>query len=148
MFLRMIRARVRSGVAAIVFVSMAGCGSSPLTATRIESAVGTTFANLVGVQVTSLGLPSIEHSDVGARVTCRRPAGSAETRSGDWVCTIAWQGPDGRPLRDTYDVFVAADGCYTAGAEAATLGGPTITTSEGRLVKNLLYKFEGCFDTL
>src|SRR5262245_5223838 len=130
--MRTIRAQSRCAFIATAMVSLSGCGGSPLTAARIESAVGPTFANLVGVQAIWLGLPSIKRDDVGARATCRRPTGSAEPGSGDWICTIAWQAPDGRLLRDTYDVFLATDGCYTAGAEAATLGGPTITTSEGR----------------
>ena len=107
-----------------------------------------TFANLVDLQVKSLGLPPMRREDVAVRATCRRPTGTAEPGSGDWICTVAWQGADGRPLRDTCDVFVATEGCYMAGAEAATLGGPAITTSEGRAVKNLLYKFEGCFNTI
>ena len=52
-------------------------------------------------------------------------------------------------LRDTYDLSVGTDGCYTAtidGAESA-MGGPTIMASDGRNVRNLLYTFEGCFDT-
>jgi hypothetical protein len=144
----MVRAQVRSACLAAAIVSIFGCGGSPLTSARIESVVGTTFANLVRVQVSSLGLPPIRPEDVGVRATCRRPTGTAERGSGEWTCTVAWQGPDARPVRDTYDVFVATDGCYIAGAEAATLGGPTITTSEGRAVKNLLYKFEGCFDPI
>jgi hypothetical protein len=59
-----------------------------------------------------------------------------------------WYGPNRASLRDTYDLSVGTDGCYTAtvdGSEA--LGGPTITLPDGRNVRNLLYTFEGCFDT-
>jgi hypothetical protein len=52
-------------------------------------------------------------------------------------------------LRDRYDVAVGTDGCYTAtvdGAEA-DLGGPTITLPNGGTVRNLVYAFDGCFDT-
>jgi hypothetical protein len=44
---------------------------------------------------------------------------------------------------------VGTDGCYTAVVEAAEaqLGGPTIKASDGRIVRNVLYGFEGCFDT-
>jgi hypothetical protein len=42
---------------------------------------------------------------------------------------------------------VTTDGCYTATVEGESLGGPTVKRSDGRDVKNLLYVFEGCFDT-
>jgi len=51
-------------------------------------------------------------------------------------------------LRDTYDLFVATDGCYTATAEEESLGGPMLKAPDGRDVKNLLYSFEGCFNTM
>jgi hypothetical protein len=50
-------------------------------------------------------------------------------------------------LRDTFDLFVNTDGCYTATVSGENLGGPTLTTSDGRHVRNLLYTFDGCFDT-
>ena len=61
---------------------------------------------------------------------------------------LVWQGPDRRTLRDTFDVFVNTDGCYTATVEGEALGGPTLKSEDGRVVRNLLYAFEGCFDTM
>ncbi len=39
--------------------------------------------------------------------------------------------------------------CYTAIVDAAEaqLGGPIVTTTDGRVVRNLLHAFDGCFDT-
>jgi hypothetical protein len=53
-------------------------------------------------------------------------------------------------LRDAYDLFVGTDGCYTATVDVTEghLGGPTVKSSDGRDVRNLLYAFEGCFDTM
>jgi hypothetical protein len=65
------------------------------------------------------------------------------------LCTLSWYGPNRETLRDRYDVAVGTDGCYTAtvdGAEA-DLGGPTITLPNGGTVRNLVYAFDGCFDT-
>jgi hypothetical protein len=62
--------------------------------------------------------------------------------------SLPWQGPDRQTLRDTFDLFVTTDGCYTATAAAETLGGPTLKTTTGSSVRNLLYAFEGCFDTM
>ena len=80
------------------------------------------------------------------KASCRRLAGSG-AGSGEWVCTLEWRSPQRQTLRDTYDLFVATDGCYTATVSGDTLGGPTLKTSDGRDVRNLLYTLEGCFDT-
>jgi hypothetical protein len=61
---------------------------------------------------------------------------------------LVWQGPDRRTLRDTYDLSVTTDGCYTATATGEGLGGPTLKTRDDREVRNLLYVFEGCIDAM
>jgi hypothetical protein len=76
-------------------------------------------------------------------------AGSGASGAGEWVCRLTWQIPNRQILRDTYDLSVATDGCYTATVDAAEghLGGPTLKGSDGTDVRNLTYTFEGCFDT-
>ena len=51
--------------------------------------------------------------------------------------------------RDTYQLFVATDGCYTATVDAVEghLGWPTLKALDGRDARHLLDTFEGCFDT-
>jgi hypothetical protein len=44
--------------------------------------------------------------------------------------TLIWQGPDRRPLRDSYDLFVATDGCFDATVAGENLGGPTLKTRD------------------
>jgi hypothetical protein len=124
-----------------------GCGPSPITSTRIEPAIETTFANLVGLQVSRLGLRPMTPSDFAVTAICRKQVAGGEAGAGDWVCTLVWQGPDRRALRDTYDLIVTTDGCYTATVAGEGLGGPTLKASDGSQTKNLLYAFEGCFDT-
>jgi hypothetical protein len=58
-----------------------------------------------------------------------------------------WQGPNRRRIRDTYEVFITTEGCYTATASTESVGGPTLKAEDGREVRNLLYAFDGCFDT-
>jgi hypothetical protein len=128
-------------------VAMIGCGQSPITTTRIEPALETTFANLVELQVARLGLPPLTAPDFAVTAICRRQVPGTNAGSGEWTCTLVWQGPDRRTLRDTYDLFVTTDGCYTATVSGESLGGPTLKAADGRPVKNLLYTFEGCFDT-
>jgi hypothetical protein len=98
------------------------------------------------VQVTRLGLPDIAASDLAAHATCRKLSSTIDAGSGAWTCTVLWQSPDRRTLRDNYDLDVATDGCYTATIEGGTLGGPTLQAADGREIRNLLYTFEGCFD--
>ena len=141
----------RCGALAIAAaIAVAGCGTSPVTSARIEAAIAPTFANLVHLQLARTGLPSVAASDVKVMASCRRNvADSGPAGSGDWVCTLVWYGPNRRPLGDVYDLYVGTDGCYTATVEGAEaqLGGPVVTTSDGSNVRNLLYVFEGCFDT-
>jgi hypothetical protein len=133
--------------AAIAIGGLAACGSSPITSSRIETAIARTFANLVHLQIARLGLPYIAPADFGAKAACRRITAGSSSGSGDWVCTINWQAPDRRRLRDTFDLLVGTDGCYTATVEGGTLGGPTLKASDGTDVRNLLFAFDGCFDT-
>src|SRR5689334_20972879 len=131
--------------AGIVMIALAGsaCGSSPITAARIEASVARTFANLVQVQLTRIGLPAIAASDLHVTASCSRTAGGV-AGSGEWMCSLIWSGPNGAVLRDMYDLSVAPDGCYTAAVDSAEgqLGGPTIRTADGADVRNLLYNFE------
>ena len=129
-------------------VGVFGCRSSPITPDRIERAIAPTFANLVELQVSSLGLPVMAPSDFAVKASCRRAVPGSNNGSGEWVCTLVWQGPDRRTLRDTFDLFVGTDGCYMAAVEGEALGGPTLQAENGRVVRNLLYAFDGCFDTM
>ena len=142
------RTRRRAALAIAAFGALAawGCGSSAITSDRIERAVESTFANLVQLQVARLKLAPVAASDLEAIAACRRRTGGGFTGAGEWTCTVRWLGPDRRPLRDTFDVVVTPDTCYTATAEGEQLGGATLKASDGSEVRNLLYVFEGCFD--
>ena len=141
------REMCRLSLAVIVIVVQWGCGRSAITSKRIESAIETTFANLVELQIARMHLPPMSAPDFAVTAICRKQRASGEAGAGEWTCTIVWQGPDRRTLRDTYELFVSTDGCYSASVSGEGLGGPTLRTLEGRSVRNLLYTFEGCFDT-
>jgi len=137
---------LRAALMVTTTVAISGCGPSPITPVRIENAVEPTFANLVQLQISWSGLPPMSASDFGVTASCRKLAEN-NMGAGDWVCKLAWLGPDRQTLRDAYDLFVTTDGCYTATIEGSNLGGPTLKTPDGREVRNLLFTFEGCFDT-
>ena len=139
---------LRGALAAVTTVAMCGCGPSPITSARIDKAIEPTFANLVRIQLSRLGLPHTAASDIKVTASCRKAVeGNGSGGAGDWVCTLVWHGPRRETLRDTYDLSVATDGCYTATVDGEKLGGPTLKASDGSDVRNLLYAFEGCFDT-
>jgi len=98
--------------------------------------------------VARLQLEPMTAADLAVTANCRKQNAGDSTGAGDWTCALVWHGLDRRMLRDTYDLFVATDGCYTATAGGESLGGPMLRTADGRDVKNLLYAFEGCFDTM
>jgi hypothetical protein len=137
----------RGGLAVVTAVAVFGCGPSPITSARIEASIEPTFANLVHVQVSWLGLPTMAASEFAVTASCRKLLQGNNAGAGDWECRLVWQGPDRQTLRDTFDLFVATDGCYTATAIGENLGGPTLKARDGSEVRNLLYAFEGCFDT-
>ena len=144
--------QITCAVAMVACVSSGACGSSPITSARVEAAVASTFANLVRVQVSWLGLPPVAPSELAVNVSCRKPGAESNmgsySGSGEWLCTLRWKGPERQSLRDNYDLFVTPDGCYTATAEGEGLAGPMLRAPDGRDVRNLLYAFEGCFDTM
>src|SRR5262245_57840809 len=140
--------RRTTGLAIVVTAALSStaCEFTPITQTRIESSIAPTFANLVTVQMSWLGMPPMSTTDLGVTARCRRPSGE-NSGSGEWTCALVWQGPNRRMLRDSYELFVATDGCYTASASSEGIGGPTLKTDSGKEVRNLLYAFDGCFDT-
>jgi hypothetical protein len=142
---RRLTTRAVPTVAALLVVG--GCSSySPITAARIEKAIASTFSNLVETQVSWLELPRMTASEVAASANCLKlPTGG--TGAGEWVCTVIWMGPNGQSVRDAYDLFITTDGCYMASLAGESLGGPILKTKDGRNVRNLLYAFDGCFDT-
>ena len=130
----------------LVVAGSFGCGASPITSARIEASIAPTFANLVQVQVSWLGLSPMAASAFAVNASCRKPAGGDNIGSGEWTCTLMWKGPGQQALTDTYDLFVTTDGCYTATVATENLGGPMLKAKDGSEVRNLLYAFEGCFD--
>jgi hypothetical protein len=139
---------MRGHAAAVVATAaLTACGPSPITPLRIETALQTTFANRLELQIARLQLPARASPDFAVTAICRKQAAERNSGAGDWTCVLVWQGANREMLRDTYDLFVTTDGCYTATAEGETFGQPTLKTPDGRDTTNLLYSFEGCFDT-
>jgi len=141
------RPAARTLTVLIAAAFLAACGPSAITRGRVEQAVAPTFANLVQVQLTRMGLGPVPSPGIHAVATCRRMTpGREDAGAGEWTCTLTWYGPNRTQLVDSYDVSVAPDGCYTAsvGAGEGNLGGPTIPAPDGTRTRNVLYAFDGC----
>ena len=145
--MRRVAFAVRLGIG-VLLVSASACARTPITSSRLEAAIQTTFANLVELQVSRLRLPPMAAPDFAVTAICNKQVPRGDRGAGEWSCTLVWQGPARQTLRDTYELFVATDGCYTATVSGESLGGPTLKAADGTPVKNLLYTFEGCFDTM
>jgi hypothetical protein len=132
-----------------VCAAASGCSQSAITADRLENALAPTFANLVHAQLGRMGLSAIPASRLRVVASCYR-AGGGDAGAGEWACTVVWSGPRGDTLRDGYEVTVTSNGCYTAtlSSAEAQLGGPTVASADGHQIRNLLYAFDGCFDTM
>jgi len=130
--------------------AVCGCGSTKITATRLEHALAPTFANLIETQESMLGRPPLDVTSLRASASCHRLGpGSATGGGGDWQCTLAWFAPGRRgPWFDSYELSVTTDGCFTATSDGQEghLGGPRLTLRDGTTATNLLYAFDGCFD--
>jgi hypothetical protein len=143
---RLVRLACRGAVLIAATGVTLGCERSPITATRLENALAPTFTRLVHLQVSLLGLQPVVTTDLAVTATCRKLVGG-NSGSGEWSCILDWKSPDHQTLRDTYDLSVGTDGCYMASVSGENLGGPTLQSPDGRAVRNLLYAFDGCFDT-
>jgi hypothetical protein len=134
----------------VASLSLCGCSSGGVTASKLENAVAPTFANLVHVQELTLHANPTDPTSLRVTASCDKVgAKRGGSGPGDYKCTLLWLIPGQRtPVHDGYEVSVTMDGCYTAKVDGdeARMGGPTITARDGTSVTNLLYAFDGCFD--
>jgi hypothetical protein len=138
-------------VAGVLLVALSACGSGGITARRVDASVAPTFANLYVLQRAQNGV-TVSAAGLHSQATCTRGDQSTPDRGAgeDWVCQVQWarQGPTG-PAVATYSLHVQTNGCYTAEGDgpADINGSPSVTTQNGNVVVNPLYKFDSCFDT-
>jgi hypothetical protein len=137
--------------AGALLVGATACGSTGITAKRVDDSIAPTFANLYVLQQAQSG-NTVGVSTLHPAATCARGDQSTPDRGAgeDWICQLQWDRPGSAgPIVATYSVHVRTNGCYTAEGDgpADVNGSPSITTHTGDVVVNPLYKFDGCFDT-
>jgi ABC-2 type transport system permease protein len=133
-------------------LAAAGCDSASITSTRVDGAVGSTFANLYALRLAKLGQGQINPAIFHTHATCGRgaPTAAGNGAGADWVCNIVWftAGTSGASAIAVYAVQVKADGCYTADGDGPQeLNGlQTMITADGKTVTNPLWQFDSCFE--
>jgi ABC-2 type transport system permease protein len=134
-------------VAGVVLLGAAGLGPTDLTAQRLQTSIGPTFARLSAVRYEwQTGTPG--EANVPMTATCNRGDGTQQSSGAgdDWACIVVDSNPadDGQPV--TFDVTLKPNGCYSA--EAGSAFGPLLLTDQrGRAFINPVYAFDGCFGT-
>ncbi len=154
----MIRRRARAAatvgaVAACLALGLSGCGSTGLTASRLQESIGHTFANLYVYQQAEQGNPAVSAASLHSHASCQKGGSidNVQDGSGTWLCEITYlvAGP-GYPVIAKYNVDVQTDGCYAADGDgpASVNGSPTVTGPHYNQVTNPLFLIDGCFDTI
>jgi ABC-2 type transport system permease protein len=138
--------------AALISLGIAGCGSSGLNATPLQTSIAPAFARLYVLQQVEEGNPRPSASSLDARASCQKngTVDVPQNGPGVWLCEITYlvAGP-GYPVIAKYNVDVQTDGCYAADGDgpASVNGSLSITGPGYQQVVNPLSKIVACFDT-
>ncbi len=153
--MRRLGSRRRAVLAAAAFLplialTVSGCGSTGLTAGRLQSSLSSTFANLYVLQQVEQGNPRPSARSLDSHTSCQKGTPDMpQEGSGTWLCQITYlvAGP-GYPVIAKYKVDVQTDGCYAADGDgpASVNGSPTITGPHYEQLINPLSLIDGCFD--
>ncbi len=140
-----------AAAAVLLAAAISGCGSTGLSAGRLQASISATFANLYVLQQVGQGNPRPSAGSLHSHASCQKgtPA-TPQDGSGVWLCEITYlvAGP-GYPVIAKYNVDVQTDGCYAADGDgpASVNGSPAITGPHYKQLVNPLALIDGCFDT-
>lgn len=125
-----------------------GCGTTDVTAARLERSLAPTFANLYVRQAAIIGHDAVTVSSVAASATCDRGGPTVADRGpgADWICMIHFTDDTNTAQDGKFEVQVKSNSCYTAGGPTKLIGAATITDRGGRDVPNPVFEFDGCFN--
>ena len=136
---------------AAMLMLVTGCGSSAITADKLQASIGPTFGQLYVQEQLAQGDPRPVLAEVRPRAHCLKgtPGAAQHGAGSDWVCYVTYtaDGP-GTDVIATYNVTMQTDGCYSADGDGPTSlnGSRTITGAGYRQVLNPLWLIDGCFD--
>lgn len=138
-------------VGAVAGVVSARGSSSDLTRARLERSLPVTFANIYEQQAKLLGHDGVTAASVRPTAMCDKGDSSMPDLGpgGDWVCLMGWTDPNVAMPAEGYGKFelnVHSNGCYTAVGPTKLTGYLTLTDTNGRVVTNPAFEFDGCLD--
>lgn len=135
---------------------LSACGAVDITPQRIESSLGTVFANYYVQQQAMLGHPPITTASLGARTSCDRggPNNPDKGAGSDWLCYLDWTDAAGVHYTDAdpnhpaskLELKVASNACYIAVGPSRAIGPIQIQGPDGKYFNNPVFEFDGCFD--
>ncbi len=136
--------------AGVASIGLSACGTSDITAPRLERSLSQTFSNLYLQQAKILGRRGITVASLKARAHCEKggPTVADQGPGADWTCLMSWDDPN-VPLPDgsgKFELNVHSNDCYTATGTAKLVGLLEITDTRGETVRNPLFEFDCCFD--
>jgi hypothetical protein len=124
--------------------------TSTVTGPRLERSLTTTFSNLY---VDHAHLQGRELSAASLHPTAMCDKAGAENKDigpgGDWNCLMSLTDPEVPMPPEGYGKFelnVHSNDCYTVSGPSKLTGFLTMTDTEGRVVTNPVFEFDGCFD--
>ena len=125
--------------------------SSTVTRPRLERSLTTDFANQYAEQARLQGRTGITPASLHAQAMCDKagPENKDVGPGGDWNCLMSWTDPEVPMPPEGYGKFelnVHSNDCYTAGGPSKLTGFLTMTDTQGDVVSNPVFEFDGCFD--
>src|SRR3954453_998748 len=138
-------------VLALGGVAAAGNNSSTVTRARLERSLPVVFSHVYAQQARMLGRHGVTARSLHAKAMCdKHGADVADVGpGGDWNCLMSWTDPDVPMPPEGYGKFelnVHSNDCYTAGGPSKLTGFLTMTDTQGDVVSNPVFEFDGCFD--
>ncbi len=124
--------------------------SSNVTRPRLERSLTTTFSN-VYVKQAALEGRTVTPASLHAKAMCDKAGADNKDvgPGGDWNCLMSWTDPEVPMPPEGYGKFelnVHSNDCYTASGPSKLTGFLTMTDTNGNVVTNPVFEFDGCFD--
>ncbi|MCW2778195.1 MAG: hypothetical protein JWN17_1920 [Frankiales bacterium] len=130
-------------------LALSACGTSDVTAPRLQKALAPTFANLYVQRAGILGETGITTATVAPKATCDRggPKVADVGPGADWICMISFTDDAGVRQDGKFEVQAKANSTYTAAGPSKLIGLVMITdVRTGKDVPNPVFEFDGAFD--
>ena len=129
-----------------------GASGTGIDQGKIQRSVATGFAHLYRLQQAQMRQAPITEAQLKTSAVCGKREGLGEQAGpgNDWRCTVFWVIPGNNvTVQAIYQLDVTANGRYIADGDGpAQVNGYFLIASEGKVVPNPLWQFDGNVDLL